>query len=79
MAETSYEFHFSFPKNVNFCFMNLSILSEYLHISQNTIIIAASKIPQISNPHHVLNGIKSREYDVVNTEIARVMIIMTVK
>ncbi len=54
-------------------------MSEYLHTSQNATIMAASSTPHIIKPHHVLNGIKSREYEVVRTEIALVIIIIIIK
>lgn len=56
-----------------------SIWVEYLHTSQNDSTTNASNTAQIRIPHHVVNGINSNEYAVVNTEIIRVITIITIK
>lgn len=65
--------------NLSLFFINASILSEYLQISQNAATTAAAIITQIKMPHQVLNGINPTEYAVVKTEIALVIVIIIKK
>ena len=65
--------------NFNFVLIKLSILSEYLQTIQKDATTSAASTIHISMPHQVLKGIKPIEYEVVTTEIRRVMIIITMK
>ena len=55
------------------------MLSEYFITSQNASTINAAIIIHIIIPHQVVKGINSKEYDVVATDTARVIKIITTK
>ena len=68
-------FQSPFP-SLSLSLINLSILSEYLSTILNASTTNAAKTIHISIPHHVVNGINSNEYAVVNTEITLVTVII---